>query len=984
MQQSVRIWGTVVVIFALAAAAATPAQDDVSQLLRKAVELTGQQEYVAAQETLGKVDRGKLSAAEQEQFDRLQKLLPQASAGSEKAAKDLASAEKAFEEGRWDAADALYQSVQENEFAQAAAKAKAAQQRQRVAEKKRLAQAAEPSGVVEGKPASRAAQEPPKEAAPSGPAAPAAAPPAESRRLTPIGEMKQIDDLLWQRAVARSQQAAAQTREAIAQKKFVDARQAAEQSLQYIEAAKSYAEPVAKYVAAKEAAERLKQEVADAAQAYETEEVVKGQKEIKDRIAKRRAIQEQQRRDKIDQLFNTAKQLRQQQKFREAAEILRQILHIDPANAQARAQLDIVEDYDSLMSQKEWEGDLYRNMRQALTSADEALVPWDYEVLYPRNWLELTRKRSASGIGTGGEAEDSELNRKLDEILPEFNFEDAPLEAVIEHLQEIQKINIAVNWEDLIANGIEKEKAVTVQLRNLPFRTVLKEVLAQVGGDTRLAFSISDGLLRIATKDKLDKDKHVLVYDIRDLLVNVPRFTNAARMDPSQAMNQNQGMGGGGGGSQLFQGNQGYEQNQQGAAPTGDIVQRIMEIIRQTVEPDSWVDTGGGDGSIRELNGQLIIYNTSDAHSQIRGLLDQLRAASALQIAMEARFLNVVSNFLEQFGVDLDFVFNSGTAGYDRAFSAGGAPITDPFTGASVLVPRPYSQIGTTPLPPAFGSPLPQTAIGQPYGQAGFVPPNSGLWPHMNEMTPVSAQQGSMALTDPNQLNTGVPNSFAQRVTQPALNIAGSFLDNLQVDFLIRATQANQRSSIVQAPRLVMFNGQKANIVVARGRQYVASVEPVVAEGVASVRPIPGNAQSGTVLDVEGTISADRRYITLTVITTQADEPSFERFEVQRPAGNSPGIFQLLPSQSWVTVNTTVSIPDGGTVLLGGMKQVGDVEVEAGVPILSKIPILKRAFTNTTTIKDTRTLLILMKAKIIIQKEAEEEAFPTFSATGGS
>ena len=98
---------------------------------------------------------------------------------------------------------------------------------------------------------------------------------------------------------------------------------------------------------------------------------------------------------------------------------------------------------------------------------------------------------------------------------------------------------------------------------------------------------------------------------------------------------------------------------------------------------------------------------------------------------------------------------------------------------------------------------------------------------------------------------------------------------------------------------------------------------------------------------------------------------------MQRASGNSPGIFILLTDQETRTIRTTVSVPDGGTVLLGGLKQVGEVEIEAGVPILSKIPILKRAFTNTTKIKDAQTLLILLKAKILIQKEAEEEAFPT-------
>ena len=133
---------------------------------------------------------------------------------------------------------------------------------------------------------------------------------------------------------------------------------------------------------------------------------------------------------------------------------------------------------------------------------------------------------------------------------------------------------------------------------------------------------------------------------------------------------------------------------------------------------------------------------------------------------------------------------------------------------------------------------------------------------------------------------------------------------------------------------------------------------------------------------VDGTISADRKYVTLTLDVRQRDEPTLERFEVQRASGNSPGAFISLPDYNFATLSTTVSIPDGGTVLLGGLKQAGEVEVDAGVPILSKIPVLKRAFSNQTTIKDTRTLLILVKTKIIIQKEAEEEAFPTFTHTG--
>ena len=44
--------------------------------------------------------------------------------------------------------------------------------------------------------------------------------------------------------------------------------------------------------------------------------------------------------------------------------------------------------------------------------------------------------------------------------------------------------------------------------------------------------------------------------------------------------------------------------------------------------------------------------------------------------------------------------------------------------------------------------------------------------------------------------------------------------------------------------------------------------------------------------------------------------------------------------------------------------------------MLSKIPVISRFFTNTSTVKDERTLLILVKPTVIIQSELEEQNFP--------
>ena len=46
-------------------------------------------------------------------------------------------------------------------------------------------------------------------------------------------------------------------------------------------------------------------------------------------------------------------------------------------------------------------------------------------------------------------------------------------------------------------------------------------------------------------------------------------------------------------------------------------------------------------------------------------------------------------------------------------------------------------------------------------------------------------------------------------------------------------------------------------------------------------------------------------------------------------------------------------------------------DVETGVPILSKIPILKRLFNNRASLRRANNLLILIRPKIIIQAEEE-------------
>jgi general secretion pathway protein D len=144
-------------------------------------------------------------------------------------------------------------------------------------------------------------------------------------------------------------------------------------------------------------------------------------------------------------------------------------------------------------------------------------------------------------------------------------------------------------------------------------------------------------------------------------------------------------------------------------------------------------------------------------------------------------------------------------------------------------------------------------------------------------------------------------------------------------------------------------------------------------------------------LYVRGTVSHDHRYVTLSVrpqlATVVQPIRRIEQFSVvQDTTGDDDtgddddeivtSAFIEAPEVELTQVETTVTVPDKGTLLLGGQRLVGEGEVEAGVPIFSKIPILNRVFTNRSRVKDERTLLMLIKPTIIIQNEQEDELFP--------
>ena len=64
-------------------------------------------------------------------------------------------------------------------------------------------------------------------------------------------------------------------------------------------------------------------------------------------------------------------------------------------------------------------------------------------------------------------------------------------------------------------------------------------------------------------------------------------------------------------------------------------------------------------------------------------------------------------------------------------------------------------------------------------------------------------------------------------------------------------------------------------------------------------------------------------------------------------------------------LNTTVVVPDRGTVFLGGLISESETETRRGVPVLSSVPLIKHVFSSKVTRQERNELVILIRPTII-------------------
>jgi len=737
---------------------------------------------------------------------------------------------------------------------------------------------------------------------------------------------------------------------------------------------------------------------------------------------------EADRQTRIKTLLENARAYTKQQNYEAALGQLKTLLAIDPLNNEALVLKDALEDTVYLRKQLEIQKESDKQRADILLKTDESGIPYADELTYPKNWREIIQKPTRQpdkplGLDPANAIVYGQLDQVVDlsELTPTM-----PFNVAIDILKNSVSpmLKIVVLWRDLLDNA-EIEQATEINMDGLPavrLGTGLENLLKAVaGGFTELGYVVEDGVITVATVDSLPSKMETRVYDITDLVsqpANYDIYQQSYILQQQlymmqQMMNSGGTYGGGGyGGGGGVGGTTGGVGGTAGGIGGGGIggggiggggiggggiggggiggggyggggggyggggydtsiirAQDLQYLIQDTIEPDSWYDYGGegtitlypsgmgggyggttggyggttggfggggggfggggggyggfGGGGGGERPRKLVVLQTREVHTRIEKLLADLRKALGNQVSIEARFLVVGENFLEDIGLDMDFSYNVG-------------------------------------------------------GKWGIIT--------VQQTSETSARRSE---------KTRVPGSLGN--IEPAATAVGGYggiLDDLQVSFLLRMTQARSDAKTLTAPKSTVLSGETASFSVSSQVSY--ALPPDIVRSVSRGYYAGGGTEEFgiqnqvyfapvfTSLNITPIITQDKKNVLLNITTMMQDFLEFKTHEVaailDAPGDDGDGGQQIVsmpvtvPEMETSQVMTRVSVPDGGTLLLGGQKITAEIEKEVGVPILSKIPIVGILFGSRSKIRDNKILLILVKPTIILQEEREAEA----------
>jgi type II secretory pathway component GspD/PulD (secretin) len=650
----------------------------------------------------------------------------------------------------------------------------------------------------------------------------------------------------------------------------------------------------------------------------DSERRAREQADARAEVARAEEAQRRYREDTLRSLYTEANAAFQRENYTLSQNLAKQILVADPGNEYAIEMRDLASDARHRKVAGENRRNLHEQWLRTFEDLDSMPVPQTQTIVFDdlKRWNEVRQREpiSFSSADAGSQAETQGILAKLDSTIVSVRFgedgDGAPLADVADYLERATGVNFVIS--NLVRDEVDEDET-SVNL-DLPDRSVRKLLDLMAEMSENLRWKVSGGVVKFVTAEELIGGQELRFYDVRDLIQPVRDF-------PGREINVIPS-----GGIELPEEDL---EEREALVVTGD---SLDTLIRDNLHPASWDADPNNTLQVTE-SGTLVVNQTPEVHAEIEHLLQGLREATGIMVDIQARFLKVEDNFLEDIGVD---------------FRGLGAP-----------------GVGTNEFFNDFGDASAQSELGAEIGQGNDL----GAFFDDGGNGDVKARLENLYDTDLG--DEGVLTNSG------GLSFQWTYLQDLELELILRAVSKSERIELVTAPKLLVHNTARANLTVLNQIAYIYDYDVEIAQAASIADPQVEVIEDGVILDVRPVVSADRRYITLEMRPTVA--------ELVRPIpefttslGGGTAVTIQLPELEISRVRTSVPMPDGATVLLGGMKIREERKQQSGIPILNKIPFVSFLFERKGQFVTSRKLLILLKAKIVIPSEHE----PTRSVLG--
>ncbi|MEC7922009.1 MAG: hypothetical protein VX496_01290, partial [Planctomycetota bacterium] len=642
-------------------------------------------------------------------------------------------------------------------------------------------------------------------------------------------------------------------------------------------------------------------------------------------IASKELDEERSRRKvQVQDLLRKALQAIRQGEYRKVVEICETVLKQEPENKVASFWIRSAN--ERLLKERELKviQDRIEARKVLEENFVEATTPYDRIFVFPEDdyWqrVRLRQKRMQPR-----RIEDPEPIKKIKTALEttkiDVSFEDSPLRDVVDHFRTVVGINILIDPQ---VDPDDESLQVSQTINQLTAMSALKLILSS----KELGLTFQENTLVITSADEASEPTEFEVYNVSDLLMKIRDFAAPEIRLKSSTEDQD--------GAPIEFTDDSFEEEEE-LDPEG-----LIELIMESTGGDDVWD--GEVNSMEHQRGQLLVNATRGLHGKVLDVLENLRQDSDLYVVIEARFIDIHDDFLEDIGVD-------------------------------------SRQLGQV------------TNLGTPHGQVingvqggndiGIVEGPDGVPDDVFLVQGLERWAGRVQ---------HIVDGFTGVISGERINAAGgiggatfqaTWIEPFQVNVIIRAVQEEQNVRELTAPIVTAHNNERVYVSVVTQRAYISDYELVSGgTGFAIIEvadPVVQTFQEGVILDVDPTISHDKKYITLDVrptlatliggviSTVQISLGSFTNVATQVPIG--------IPEISLQQSFTSVTVPNGGTVLLGGFRSLNSAKYESYLPLLGKIPLLKNLVRRKATLEERRSLVILVTARIVDLRGAEEKKF---------